>query len=75
VILGKPYDKKVDFFSIGVITYLLLTGTLPFDDENSEKEILRQTVQETTPFPSKVWNRLSKESKDFTKSKFLLLYE
>jgi len=41
VLLEKPYDKCVDIWSIGIIMYLLLCGCLPFDDENSEREIAR----------------------------------
>ena len=65
VILEKPYNFKADLWTIGVITYLLIAGFLPFDDENSEKEIARQTVYEPTPFPSSVWENISKEGKMF----------
>lgn len=40
VLLQKPYGKEVDLWSIGVITYLLLSRVLPFDDED-DKEIAR----------------------------------
>ena len=33
VLLQKPYGKEVDLWSLGVITYLLLSRVLPFDDE------------------------------------------
>lgn len=69
VLKGEPYDTQVDLFSIGVIAYLLLTGTLPFDDENSEKEIARQTVFELTPFPDSVWKNFSPDAKDCVESK------
>ena len=65
VLLEKPYNFKVDLFSIGVITYLLLAGFLPFDHETSEKEIARQTVYDPTPFPNSVWKNISIEGKMF----------
>ena len=65
VLQEKPYNFKVDLFSIGVITYLLLAGFLPFDHETSEKEIARQTVYDPTPFPNSVWKNISIEGKMF----------
>jgi len=43
VLLQKPYSKEVDIWSLGVISYLLLSRVLPFDDED-DKEIARQTI-------------------------------
>ena len=65
VLLEKPYNFKADLWTIGIITYLLVAGFLPFDDENSEKEIARQTVYEPTPFPNSVWKNISSEAKAF----------
>jgi len=65
VLQAKPYDFKVDLFAIGIITYLLVAGFLPFDDEDSEKEIARQTVYDPTPFPKKIWDNISQEAKMF----------
>ena len=65
VLLSKPYNSKVDMFGIGIISYLILAGFLPFDDEESDKEIARQTIYEPTPFPSEIWNNISKEAKSF----------
>ena len=65
VLQEKPYNQKVDLFAIGVITYLLVAGFLPFDHETSEEEIARQTVYEPTPFPQSVWSTISVEARMF----------
>ena len=65
VLQGKPYDKSVDLWSIGIITFLLLCGYLPFDDKHSEREIARQTIQDPVPFENKIWNKYSPEARTF----------
>ena len=65
VLKEKPYSFKVDLFAIGIISYLLVAGFLPFDHETSEKEIARQTVYEPTPFPNSVWKNISNEARMF----------
>ena len=65
VLQGKPYDKSVDLWSIGIITFLLLCGYLPFDDKHSEREIARQTIQDPVPYENKIWSKLSPEAKTF----------
>ena len=65
VLQGKPYDKSVDLWSIGIITFLLLCGYLPFDDKHSEREIARQTIQDPVPFEEKIWKKYSPEAKTF----------
>ena len=34
ILARKPYMCQVDMWAVGVITYILLSGTMPFDDEN-----------------------------------------
>ena len=37
ILLNKHWDKKVDIWSLGIITYFLLSGYLPYeDDDNNE---------------------------------------
>ena len=65
VLQGKPYDKSVDLWSIGIIAFLLLCGYLPFDDKHSEREIARQTIQDPVPYDNKIWSKISPEAKQF----------
>lgn len=34
ILSRKPYTCQVDMWAVGVVTYILLSGTMPFDDEN-----------------------------------------
>ena len=34
ILARKPYTCQVDMWAVGVVTYILLSGTMPFDDEN-----------------------------------------
>ena len=61
---NQPYIKSVDLWSLGVVTYYLLSGDLPFNNENSE-EILRQIIEDPTPFKENIWKNISVEGKDF----------
>lgn len=37
IIEGKGYGKEVDYWSIGIILYIMLCGFPPFYDENNQK--------------------------------------
>ena len=43
IILDEPYNKEVDMWSIGVMTYLMISGRLPFNGED-ENKIAREIV-------------------------------
>ena len=65
MLLDLPYDSKIDEWSIGILTFLLLCGKLPFSDEHSEREVARQTIHEKLSFSQPIWEKKSKEAKDF----------
>lgn len=37
IVQNKKYSHKLDIWSLGVITYLIITGEYPFDDEDEQK--------------------------------------
>ena len=67
VLMGKDYSFSADIWGIGVITYLLLTGYLPFDDEEEDKEVIRKTLFESIPFYNYSWKNISSKAKEFVK--------
>ena len=62
VLIRKPYNKEIDIWSIGVILYLILSGDLPFDDEeDDEQKIAKSIVFNEVEFPAKKFGNKSKE--------------
>jgi len=64
VLNATGYDKEVDMWSIGVITYILLCGFPPFYND-SLPELFEQIMKADYDFPEEYWKDISEDAKDF----------
>ena len=64
VVQEQKYDEKVDVWSVGVITHILLSGTPPFFGK-STMEIYQSIINDQPKF-GRYLPRLSKEAVEFT---------
>lgn len=67
VLRKEKYCSKVDVWSLGVITYILLLGGQPFMDD-SDAEIARMIMKEEPDYSKSTWHGISVEAKDFVKT-------
>jgi len=63
ILCGGTYSEKVDLWSLGVITYILLCGFPPFYDENNAV-LFAQIKSGAFDFPSPYWDCVSDDAKD-----------
>lgn len=65
VLSGEAYEKEVDMWSIGVITYILLCGFPPFFDDGSNMcQLFEQIMSGEYEYPDEYWADISDEAKD-----------
>merc|ERR1712004_567117 len=58
------YGREIDIWALGVITYVLLSGSLPFF-HNVLHKLYRQIVERDLSFPDQAWKNVSKGALDF----------
>lgn len=61
VLKNKGYNKSLDMWSVGVILYVSLSGTFPF---NEDEDITDQIQNAAFMYPPNPWNLISREAKD-----------
>eukprot|EP00744_Colponema_vietnamica_P001930 GILI01003122.1.p1 GENE.GILI01003122.1~~GILI01003122.1.p1 ORF type:complete len:325 (+),score=117.91 GILI01003122.1:112-1086(+) len=66
ILMGEGYTEAVDYWSIGVILYILLCGFPPFYDENNTL-LFEQIKHARYDFPSPYWDNISEAAKDLVR--------
>ena len=69
---NKGYNRSLDMWSVGVITYVSLSGTFPF---NEDEDINDQIQNAAFMYPPNPWKEITRDGGFFTFSaKLLYLY-
>mmetsp|Transcript_24798 Transcript_24798/g.38589 ORF Transcript_24798/g.38589 Transcript_24798/m.38589 type:complete len:225 (+) Transcript_24798:218-892(+) len=63
IILQKPYGKECDYWSIGVVLFILLSGSPPFY-EDEDNDLFHKIKNVKYDFSDEAWNHISEEAKD-----------
>jgi serine/threonine protein kinase len=64
VIKQEEYGREIDIWAVGVIAYVLMSGSLPFF-HNVLHKLYRQIVERDLSFPEQTWRNVSKGALDF----------
>jgi serine/threonine protein kinase len=64
VIKQEEYGREIDIWAVGVVAYVLLSGSLPFFHTILHK-LYRSIVERDISFPDKQWEHVSQGGKDF----------
>jgi serine/threonine protein kinase len=64
VIKQEEYGREIDIWSAGVVSYVVLSGSLPFF-HNVLHKLYRQIVERDLSFPEQAWKSVAKGAQDF----------
>jgi serine/threonine protein kinase len=64
IVQNGAYDSSIDIWSLGVTTYMLLSGSCPFP--TAPECCLRRCIEKGAfVYPQRAWNGVSKDARDF----------
>jgi len=66
VLMQRPYSKPVDIWSIGIVTYLMLRGRLPFDSKDRHI-LIQKTIEADLDLSGPYWDKFTPYVLDFLK--------
>lgn len=66
VLQAQGYTRATDIWGVGILCYLLLSGTLPFKGP-AKTDVIRAIIEQPVSFDEPVWRSISAEAKDFIK--------
>jgi serine/threonine protein kinase len=64
VIKQEEYGREIDIWSAGVVSYVVMSGSLPFF-HNVLHKLYRQIVERDLSFPEQAWKSVAKGAQDF----------
>merc|ERR550534_2813314 len=67
VLKGRLYDRRVDYWSLGVIMYLLLCGKPPFI-ANGDSQLAKSILNDDINLDTEEWDHVSKPAKNLVKN-------
>jgi serine/threonine protein kinase len=63
ILKKKPYDESADMWSLGIIIYLLIGGTMPFVGR-TQQELFHAIMEGKYSFPDEYWHNVSPAAKE-----------
>ena len=64
IVKHEKYTSKVDVWSAGVVTYILLCGRPPFFGTTKD-EVYKSIKEDVLSFKSKEWAKISQDAQEF----------